>query len=227
MSTINEPTGRGNGRPGNDGMRSALAIGGALTVALGAGLAGEAKAAVITTDIDPDFTLGSYDLDLDNNGTTDFTFSRTLGSGAFVDGGSNAVLTDGFPTKGTTFAAALGAGTTIGPNPFLFTSGSSALFVDIDFGPPFGIKQIGPWTGPIDAFIGLQFDIGGNTHYGWVEANADGGNVTLERYAYEDQANTPIVTPALATAVPEPGSLALLATGAAGLLALGRRRRAR
>ncbi|MEO0514948.1 MAG: PEP-CTERM sorting domain-containing protein [Planctomycetota bacterium] len=73
-------------------------------------------------------------------------------------------------------------------------------------------------------FVGLKWDIGGGDFlYGYAAIDITGANygevqVTLKSFAYESEANVGIV----AGAVPEPGSLALLAAGA-GALAFRRR----
>jgi hypothetical protein len=72
-------------------------------------------------------------------------------------------------------------------------------------------------------YVGLAVpgDLGIN--YGWAQMNFDPflNALTLIDFAYETTPNTGIVT----GAVPEPSSIALMATGAAGLLALRARRR--
>jgi PEP-CTERM motif len=76
-------------------------------------------------------------------------------------------------------------------------------------------------------FLGLQFDINGNPHYGWAEIAVENDfNVTL--LAFEgnlSSANTPITAGASVAAVPEPSSVLLLALGAAGLAAYHRKRK--
>ncbi|WP_295879029.1 hypothetical protein [uncultured Thiohalocapsa sp.] len=78
-------------------------------------------------------------------------------------------------------------------------------------------------------FIGFRFDISGATHYGWAELLVDDGtgtggrgDVTITRWAYEDTADCAIDVGQTsgdncANDVPNPGTLALLAAGAAGL----------
>jgi len=63
-------------------------------------------------------------------------------------------------------------------------------------------------------YLGLRFGDGTDFNYGWAEISINGqGNLTLNRFAYETELNTPIP----AGAVPEPPAVALLALGAAGL----------
>lgn len=105
--------------------------------------------------------------------------------------------------------------------PTVMTSGAS-----VSGGLTFGAYASGgsDWayvpTG-FDGYLGIQFEIGGETHYGWAEVLNSAGEVTLKSFGYNTTADTAAV-PNLATQVPEPSSLALLALGATGLM---RRRR--
>jgi len=80
-------------------------------------------------------------------------------------------------------------------------------------------------------FLGIRFSLNNDFYYGWVEIlrNDDPGymGITIERWALEDEANTPVTTPSQISAVPEPTSLGIwaLAGGAAGLRSMRRRRR--
>ena len=73
-------------------------------------------------------------------------------------------------------------------------------------------------------FLGFRFETAGQLHYGWAEININGGDVEISRWAYEDEAGRGIHVGSTASEIPEPSSLALLGLGAAGLLALRRRR---
>ena len=91
-----------------------------------------------------------------------------------------------------------------------------------------GFPLSGWGADPGPGLLGVRFDIGGNSHMGFVEISIDGsnngsgnpGNVpSIISYGYETQPNT-----ALSVPIPEPSSLGLLAMGASGLVGLRRRR---
>lgn len=86
----------------------------------------------------------------------------------------------------------------------------------------------GQWFYTNHRYLGLQFMIGGQLHYGWarvavaLDPTARGVQVTLTGYAYETIPNKPIVTgktkgPDVITL--EPASLGRLAQGASGVSA--------
>jgi hypothetical protein len=122
--------------------------------------------------------------------------------------------------------------------------GNDLLLVQRDLGDPYDADDIAAYQaqfGRTDTFfpsgnfqvsdgpgfIGVQFQIGGNLHYGYVgfegtgAENDDSGHIFA--LGYEDQPNTAIqagagIPPSAAVnAVPEPASLSMLTAGAAGL----------
>lgn len=70
-------------------------------------------------------------------------------------------------------------------------------------------------------YLGVKFDLGSGDRYGWIGVEFSSADYTLDAFAwgYETEVGVPI-----AAGAPEPGTLAMLAVGAAALL--GRRRRA-
>lgn len=93
-----------------------------------------------------------------------------------------------------------------------------------------GTTTVGGFTPGTEAFLGLLFDGPGAALYpGWADVRVDSiDSVSLLGYAYEDT-GAPIrvgdTGNGQTTTTPEPGTLSLLALGAAGLAALRRRRR--
>ena len=80
----------------------------------------------------------------------------------------------------------------------------------------------GNFIGQSGKYLGVRFKIGDDIHFGWVQVdvNADANQATINGYGYQD---VPGAT-AHAGTVPEPGSLALLAIGAAGIAARRRKK---
>jgi hypothetical protein len=178
-----------------------------------------AKGSVIVV-VEPtpiNFTTGTHSLDVNGDGITDFYFSGL----SFATGASTSILLTG---SGLTFAVfdglyGIGAGTFFQAEPL-----TAGYVIQENPSVPFfsSYATMGAFTFPGTLYLGLQFyDTSGMLHYGFAEF--DPGQ--LLGYAYQSAPNTPITTFDV-TATPEPGSLELLALGAAGLEVL-RRTRAR
>ncbi len=100
-----------------------------------------------------------------------------------------------------------------------FTAGNRAAYLAWTSGFP-NSQFLNPGIG----YLGFRFDLGAGTQYGWARVNMDGtptNTYTLVDYAYAGLGESIFVGQ-----VPEPGSLGMLAIGAAGLLTWRRRRRA-
>jgi len=112
--------------------------------------------------------------------------------------------------------------------------GNIAVGVDagtlIPSGPAF---RVGPWVdGTLYGYppllpeglathLGTRMTLPDGLHYGWIEVVRTGDALDALAWGYETEPGVPI-----AAGVPEPGSLALLAFGAAGLASRRRRRHA-
>jgi hypothetical protein len=83
------------------------------------------------------------------------------------------------------------------------------------------------WRTAGTGFLAFKFNLGAGVQYGWARVTMDSGtplnNFTLVDYAYASPGQS-IMTGQ--TAVPEAGSLGLLALGAVGLLAWRKQRAA-
>ena len=91
----------------------------------------------------------------------------------------------------------------------------------------FASHVYGPWWGEKGRYLGLKFDINGETHYGWARLNVPlpmgtvvkFGTVLLTGYAYETIPGKPIIAGKTKgpDATLQPGSLGALAAGASRL----------
>jgi hypothetical protein len=151
-----------------------------------------------------------------------FFFRVAAGSGIAAMGIHGAVsgAVNGF-LSGYPYVSRLAAGQNPAGHPFV-TPGSSAFF------PGYGTLAFragyfhSQWLAPGEGFVGFRFNTGAGVQYGWVRlimSGAPDNHYTMVDYAWGDVGDN-IVT----GQIPEPGSLALLAVGAAGLLAWRRQR---
>ena len=95
------------------------------------------------------------------------------------------------------------------------------------------IVERGNFLGADKAFFGVQFSDGIDQFYGWARVSmpSDGSKLTLHDLAYNENPGEHILAgemsdpnATLGTPVPEPGTLGMLALGAAGVFALRRKK---
>lgn len=213
-----------------------------LTAGMVLGLGETATAAVILRNVNVTLNaanIESYNLDVDRNGTTDFTFTAAFVPDPVVSvgfdvvdfpfGGNNGVVIDpriafdGFPT-----ASRLRLGDAVSAaNTFSiagFEQGNLFFYVSTDTPPPSG--NFGGRTG----YVGLRFDAADGTHFGFAQVTVKGLNdpthpfdLTIGTVGYETVPGRPLNI----IAIPEPASLlAVAGLGGAVLIARVRRRAA-
>lgn len=166
-----------------------LAKYGALSLAI-AGIA-DASGQIVYTDVDPDFVGGmtdSFAIDFNGDAIDDLSILQS--------NNGNYELVQALPAGGNGVLAASNAGYLYASNlayGAVISAGAGAFgsFGSLCAGVGYAGSQF-CGTGP--GYIGVQFDIAGTTHYGWVRASAaDSSNFSVLEFAYESTADTAIL----------------------------------
>jgi hypothetical protein len=166
---------------------------GAAAVAV-VGAAG-ANAQIVYTDItdyNADAPQGDFDgaaIDLNNDATIDFVVGcvDTLLSGGHlrttyvIPYGTVGNAIAGETPSGYDYALALNNGNMI-DNTLNWIAATNTMAYNVDSANPYNEN----WNGVTDKYLGLQFVVGANTHYGWarLDVQAIGDVWTLKDYAY-------------------------------------------
>ncbi len=171
------------------------------------------------------FTVGGpiQQFALDNGAVIRFVDSAVTGGGAAlfrIQGAAASNQVRGIAAGAYRYAERVAANALVSGGAFV--NHNAGYFATLAFANGFTNSQ---FLTPGIGFIGFRFNGGTGIEYGWARVNMTSGapnnTFTLVDYAWANT-GTPIRTGQ--TAVPEPGSLGLLAVGAAGLV-LWRRRR--
>lgn len=115
------------------------------------------------------------------------------------------------------YVSKLASGVNPAGNPFV--GGGPGGFGTLAFAYGYQNSQ---WLDAGTGFVGFRFNTGGGVQYGWARLTMNGSplnSFTMVDYAWGDVGDT-----ILTGQIPEPGSLALLAVGAVGLLAWRKQR---
>jgi hypothetical protein len=216
-----------------------VAVGGATL------LAAPARAEIVYTPTNVSVQNGTIFVDLNNDGISDFklydvcTDCSTSGSikYLFVRGAQNpsarvVARKNGRFSHGT--ALPVPYGSSIGPNspkgfigPLRTASGPAMVNGRCFAGSP--CLFYGPWQKATDKYLGIQFSISGQTHYGWARVTVKTSllnrsvhiKATLTGYAYETQANMAIPAGDEGPKAKSTGSEISVHSPSLGLLSLG------
>jgi hypothetical protein len=179
---------------------------------------------------------GPYKLDLDHDGTNDFSFFFSFAgcrSGMACGSGLTVYrLADGNEMVGARHGAdALHAGVAVGPRAHFSAQANvmAGWFYQSRSGNPTSTFT-GQWAnggkGVKNRYVGFKFKINGKTHFGWARLSVpfnhnNGFSPKLTGYAYETIANKAIVTGKTRgpDVVVEPATLGHLARGASAISA--------
>jgi hypothetical protein len=140
--------------------------------------------------------LHNYPLDLNNDGTPDFFIDATAHQSSHRSGVTSIIMVKPAVGNGAAgyaggSALALMAGQRIGSGRKFVGRLMATVFTFSESVVRYG----GPWTKVKNRYLGLQFQIDGQTHYGWARLSVGGETLEakLTGYAYETTPNTPIV----------------------------------
>lgn len=171
-------------------------------------------------------------VDLNKDGLADFKFSFTtyFTSGNYKYHGKLAMkgLTKGkvvgrkIDSFRGPYASALAAGANIGPAAH-FSSSKGQITVERELQYGSATASYGYWQNAPNRFLGVKFQIKGQTHYGWIRLNFRfGGTMQINGWAYETVANKRITAGQTADSV-EGEPLAKKGEQSLGMLAAGGR----
>lgn len=171
----------------NKNLLSYVATAGAAGVGMLA-MTQSADAKVVYTPTNQAITSGSR-LDLNHDGTPDFVFHGPFaicGTCTYFDVAANK------SNKMMSNAEPVASGIAVGPA-YKFRGGRDEM---TDFCTCSGNGGAGgPWLGVQNGYMGFEFNIKGQPHFGWARFSVtDTGAITLTGYAYESVAHKPIVT---------------------------------
>jgi hypothetical protein len=205
--------------------------------ALAAGAAGvtlmaltpAADAEIIVTQAHGNIPINKFvSIDLNHDGIPDFrfilsTFAYHSFNGTLLvkpQGGGGVIASGGG------YAAPLAQGADIGSRQ-IFTKGKHLNLVrsaGFHYNSVSSRDVFGPWLNVQNGFLGVEFLINGNTHYGWIRftvSTTRNITATLTGYAYETVAGQAIQAGQLSDEASAPAESAPLAQPSLGMLALG------
>ena len=153
------------------------------------------NAQIIYTDVSPDFNLtlnqftfnleDFFAVDFNSDGIEDFNFTwNSLESSIRLthSNANNAIIVNPLVSNfGGYFIDILGFGEFIGPFNFIASGSPFPLFKDFFYNN--FQNQI------YDTYVGVNFEINGQTHYGWILIECVNNNFIIKEYAYQSNSN--------------------------------------
>ncbi len=152
-----------------------------------------AEAQVVYTPTNITITEGKYKLDLNNDGVTDFTIAVSIGANKEPPCQNFHYTVQETPSsdngaESSPYPAELVTGDQIGPSQ-TFYAGRGIL---LSLHRSCKTHWKGNWVFGQPGYLGLSFQLEGNTYYGWAQLNITSNGTTLTGYAYESTPGMPI-----------------------------------
>ena len=224
-------------------------LAGALAIA--AGTQAYATPVIVSTPADltnvPGGANTSSNWDVNNDGINDFTFLNRFqntapGAYGVVWQLSMSPFTGSAATNGLVsysgpfvrYAFALGSGVSVDSSLSTFSTQTQVVLGSRYSYGTVGVFNYGGFAanGPqgsvapgTNAYAGFRFTAADGTHFGWIFLSVNAGIIDFVSAGYETTPNTAILTGA--GVIPEPGTMAMLAMGAAAVLGASIKRRTR
>jgi hypothetical protein len=189
----------------------------------------------------PLFPASLVSIDLNQDGIVDFVISNVFHEPSTSSFSSNMMVLPEAPGNAVwgakSYASALSSRVSVGSDG-QFQAGHSLMgnefWIANNFSISIDYRHRGPWGQTTNRYLGVQFRIQGEVHYGWVRvdtaATGEGWFGAISGFAYESVANTPILTGQKSGTAkrknhPKPGSAPVNAPvptqGSLGALAIG------
>jgi hypothetical protein len=151
-------------------------------------------AQVVYTDVNPDSLVTSqYELDLNNDGTPEFLIEKTTDSGIDIVQAIGLSNQDSLIGYYAGFPAITGYPSALSSNEVI---DGTSTFVDegVMGGDHELIMEDADWPDGFNRYLGLKFNINGETHYGWakIKISTDYVAFTITEYAYNATAEEAI-----------------------------------
>ena len=152
---------------------------------------GRAQAEIVFHPADIGISFGTYNLDLNSDGITDFTIASAAGGRcSFFNQHTQVLLTETPASGNGAIVGPLNLGDEIGPNQTFDASDAVMSGHDINYDSQtrkcVTRAGFGPWLGK-KGYLGLSLQVNGQTYFGWalLRSPISGGRGTLLGYAYE------------------------------------------
>jgi hypothetical protein len=151
-------------------------------------LASPVRAEIIYHKVDIVINEGTYNLDLNGDGVTDFAIVSQL-EFVFPPRCPGRSLYEQPASENGAIVGPLKKGNEIGPHQAFSENIGTLAFEE---GLQGHCMFKGPWAPAATGYLGLSFTAGGNTYYGWALLEVEDTSATLTGYAYEATPGMPI-----------------------------------